>query len=213
MRLPVIFTGLLTLLAGLALAGCWSRETPVARGNQTQVLHRGLGADVAELDPHIVTGLPELNVVSALFEGLVAEDPRDLHPVPGVASSWDISHDQLRYTFQLRPEARWSNGDQLTAHDFVNSFRRVLTASLGADYASMLYVVQNAEAYHKGEIIGRRSCDRPPYPRHHSRPLHASFSRSPHAPNLVSRSPTHPRKIRHRRTTRHPLDTSRKHRQ
>jgi len=147
-----IFTGLFTLLALVNLTGCWSRETPVALGNQEQVLHRGLGADVAELDPHIVTGLPELNVLSALFEGLVAEDPQDLHPVPGVAASWDISHDQLRYTFHLRSDALWSNGDPVTAEDFVNSFRRVLTASLGADYASMLYVVQNAEAYHKGEL-------------------------------------------------------------
>lgn len=152
MRSTSLFIGLLAFLALLNLTGCWSRESAVARGNQEQVLHRGLGADVAELDPHIVTGLPELNVLSALFEGLVTEDSRDLHPVSGVASSWDISHDQLRYTFHLRADSLWSNGDPVTAQDFVNSFRRVLTPSLGADYASMLYVVQNAEAYHKGEL-------------------------------------------------------------
>ncbi len=152
MRRSSFFTALIALVGLLNLTGCWSRESPVARGNQEQVLHRGLGADVAELDPHIVTGLPELNVVSALFEGLVAEDPHDLHPVPGVAESWEISHDQLRYAFHLRTDARWSNGDSVTAQDFVNSIRRVLTPSLGADYASMLYVVQNAEAYHKGEL-------------------------------------------------------------
>jgi len=152
MQRTYFVTGLLAILALLHLTGCWSRESLVTRGNHEQVLYRGLGADVAELDPHIVTGLPELNVVSSLFEGLVAEDPQDLHPVPGVAASWDISHDQLRYTFHLRSDALWSNGDPVTAEDFVNSFRRVLTASLGADYASMLYVVQNAEAYHKGEL-------------------------------------------------------------
>ncbi len=147
MRRSSLFAALLVFLTLLNLTGCWSRESAVTRGNQAQVLHRGLGADVAELDPHIVTGLPELNVLSALFEGLVTEDPRDLHPVPGVAS-----HDQLRYTFHLRADALWSNGNPVTAQDFVNSFRRVLTPSLGADYASMLYVVQNAEAYHKGEL-------------------------------------------------------------
>ena len=152
MRRTSFFTPLLALVGLLNLTGCWSRESPVAQGNQEQVLHRGLGADVAELDPHIVTGLPELNVLSALFEGLVAEDPHDLHPVPGVAKSWEVSLDQLRYTFHLRADARWSNGDSVTAQDFVNSIRRVLTPSLGADYASMLYVVQNAEAYHKGEL-------------------------------------------------------------
>jgi oligopeptide transport system substrate-binding protein len=136
----------------LILAGCWSRESPVDAGNRTQVLHRSLGADVAELDPHIITGLPELNVASALFEGLVGEDPQDLHPVPGVAARWEVSADGLVYTFHLRPDALWSNGEQVTARDFIGSFRRVLTPALGADYASMLYLVQRAEAYHRGEL-------------------------------------------------------------
>jgi oligopeptide transport system substrate-binding protein len=136
----------------LFLAGCWSRESPVDAGIRTQVLHRGLGADVAELDPHLISGLPEINVVTALFEGLVAEDPQDLHPVPGVAASWDVAPDGLTYTFHLRPEARWSDGTPVTAQDFVASYRRVLTPSLGADYASMLRVVQRAEAYHRGDL-------------------------------------------------------------
>jgi len=152
MRPAIAFLSLAALIGSLALSGCWSRDTPVEQGNQQQILHRGLGADVAELDPHIVTGLPEVNVVSALFEGLVAEDPRDLHPVPGTAESWELSSDQLRYTFHLRANAKWSNGTPITSADFIASFRRVLTASLGADYAAMLYVVQNAEAYHKGTL-------------------------------------------------------------
>lgn len=139
-------------LIAVILSGCGPRETPVEQGNREQVLHRGLGADVAELDPHIVTGLSEINVVASLFEGLVAEDPVDLHPVPGVAERWEISPDCLTYTFYLRANARWSNGAAITARDFLASFRRVLTASLGADYATMLYLVQNAEACHKGRL-------------------------------------------------------------
>lgn len=141
-----------SVLLCLLLAGCWSRETPVDAGIRTQVLHRGLGADVAELDPHLISGLPEINVVTALFEGLVAEDPQDLHPVPGVAARWEVSPDGLTYTFHLRPEARWSDGAPVTAQDFVASYRRVLTPALGADYASMLHVVQRAEAFHRGEV-------------------------------------------------------------
>jgi len=137
--------------AGL-LVSCGKRESPVERGIREQVLHRGLSADPAELDPHIITGLPEINVVSTLFEGLVAEDPVDLHPVPGVAESWDVAPDGLTYTFHLRANARWSNGQPVTAQDFANSVRRVLTRSLGADYATMLYVLVNAEAYHKGTL-------------------------------------------------------------
>jgi oligopeptide transport system substrate-binding protein len=134
------------------MSGCWSRESPVTQGNREQILHRSLGADVAELDPHIVSGMPEMNVVSALFEGLLGEDPHDLHPVPGVAESWTVSADQLRYTFHLRANAKWSNGAPVTAQDFIASFRRVLTPSLGADYAGMFYLVENAEAFHKGHL-------------------------------------------------------------
>ncbi len=147
-----LILALVSTLSGLALAGCWSRESPVEQGNREQVLHRSLGADVADLDPQLVTGLPEVNVVSALFEGLVGEDPHDLHPVPGVAEAWDISPDGLTYTFHLRADARWSNGEPLTSQDFLNGYRRILTADLAADYASMLYLVQNAQAFHKGTL-------------------------------------------------------------
>lgn len=144
------------LLAGigviLSLGGCWSRETLVESGNRSQILHRSLAADVADLDPHLVTGLPEFNVVTALFEGLVTEDPRDLHPVPGVAEHWEISPDLLTYTFHLRDQARWSNGEPVRAKDFINAFHRVLSPELGADYAAMLHLVVNAEAYHKGTL-------------------------------------------------------------
>ncbi len=142
-------TGLLCLLF---CTGCPRRETPVDVGIREQILHRGLSADPSDLDPHIISGLSEINVVTALFEGLVAEDPVDLHPVPGVAESWEVSSDGLAYTFHLRGNARWSNGDVVTAQDFANSFRRVLTPKLAADYATMLYLLVNAEAYHKGSI-------------------------------------------------------------
>jgi oligopeptide transport system substrate-binding protein len=147
-------SGLLCFLCFLwpFIPGCAKRETPAESAIRDQILLRGLSADPAELDPHIITGLPEINVVSTLFEGLVSEDPVDLHPVPGVAESWDVSPDALTYTFHLRANARWSNGEPVTAQDFANSIRRVLTPSLGADYATMLYVLANAEAYHKGRL-------------------------------------------------------------
>ncbi|MBL9216615.1 MAG: peptide ABC transporter substrate-binding protein [Opitutaceae bacterium] len=148
MRRPFL-PWLLCLLLGLA-AGCLRRESPVDQGVRERILHRGLAADPAEIDPHVISGLPEINVATALFEGLVAEDPADLHPVPGVAERWDASADGLTYTFHLRADARWSNGEPVTAADFVRSIRRVLSPTLGADYATMLYVLLNAEAYHKG---------------------------------------------------------------
>lgn len=141
------------VLAGLlALSGCLKRESPVATGNREQILHRGIGYEVSELDPHFVVGIAEGDVLRALFEGLVTEDPLDLHPVPGVAERWEVAPDGTSYTFHLRKEAQWSDGTPLTAHDFVASFRRILTPGLAAEYANMLYVLQRAEAFHKGAI-------------------------------------------------------------
>jgi oligopeptide transport system substrate-binding protein len=151
-RLPVCsFLRLLGLFAAILLFGaCLKRETNVERGNREHILHRGIGVDPTDLDPHVATNLAEVDLVSALFEGLVVEDPVDLHPVPGVAARWDISPDQLTYTFHLRPDAKWSDGKPVTAQDFVESWRRVLTPSLGAENAGLLYVLQGAEAFHKG---------------------------------------------------------------
>ena len=142
----------MALTASLLLGSCWKHESAIERGIRDQVLHRGLSAEPFDLDPHIISALPDINVVTALFEGLVSEDPKTLAPVPGVAERWEPSADNLTYTFHLRANARWSNGEPVTALDFVNAFRRVLTPSLGADYATMLHVILNAEAYQRGAI-------------------------------------------------------------
>ena len=136
----------------LPISACTRRETDVQRGNREQVLHRGIGSEVSDLDPQLVTGLAEQCVVSALFEGLVTEDPRDLHPVPGVAERWETSPDGLTYTFHLRADAKWSDGATVTAPDFVASFRRILTPSLAADNATLFYLVRNAEAFNQGRL-------------------------------------------------------------
>ena len=150
--LRIAVLGSLSSVLWLANAGCVRRQTNVQRGDREQVLHCGIGSEVADLDPQIVTGIGERYVLSALFEGLVNEDPRDLHPVPGVAASWDVSPDGLVYVFHLRADARWSNGDPVTAGDFAASFRRLLTPSLGAENAALFYGVTNAEAFNQGRL-------------------------------------------------------------
>jgi oligopeptide transport system substrate-binding protein len=145
--------GVLLLVAALLLfSSCRKPESNVDKGNRTGVLHKGNGKEVQDLDPHVVNSVSSFNVISALLEGLVAEDPVDLHPVPGVAERWDVSEDLRTYTFHLRQNARWSNGDPVTAHDFLRSYRRILAPTLASDVAYMLYVVENAEAFHKGQI-------------------------------------------------------------
>ena len=138
------------VLLALCLGACAKRETPVARGIREQVLHRGIGHDLADLDPALATQASDYTVLSSLFEGLVAEDPVDLHPVPGVASSWEHSADGLTWRFHLRAQARWSNGDPLRAQDFVSSWLRALAPSLAADSAQELYVIRGAEAFNRG---------------------------------------------------------------
>jgi len=127
-------------------------------------LRVGNGTEPQDLDPHIVSGVPEHRIVSTLFEGLVDVDAETLEPVPAVAESWTISEDRRVYTFHLRPAAGWSNGDPVTAHDFVYSWRRILTPALGGEYAYMLYCIKNAKAYHEGKIrdfseVGVRAVD------------------------------------------------------
>ena len=139
-----------SVLLLIILGGCLKHGTDVERGNREQVLHRGTGYEIGNLDPHLATNISEMDLISALFEGLVTEDPTDLHPVPGVAERWEVSTDQLTYTFFLRAGSRWSNGTPLTAEDFVASWRRILTPSLASSNASLLYVLQGAEAFAKG---------------------------------------------------------------
>ena len=140
------------LLALILHAGCGRRETRVEYGNREQVFFKGNGTEPAELDPQIVTGVTEHHTIMALLEGLVTEDPVDLHPVPGVAERWDISADGRVYTFHLRKDAKWSNGEPVTAQDFLESYKRILTPSLASEYAYMHFVVTNAEAFNKGKV-------------------------------------------------------------
>ena len=150
MKAPLKST-LVILLCSLLWA-CSGGESNVTEGNREGVLHLGNGTDPQELDPHIVTGVPEHHILTALLEGLVLKDPATLEPIPGVAERWEISDDGKRYRFYLRHNARWSNGDPVTAYDFTWSWWRALQPALGNQYAYMLFVIKNAEAYYKGEV-------------------------------------------------------------
>lgn len=116
------------------------------------VLRIGNGAEPQDLDPQTMSAYTDQNIAIALFEGLVAIDEATSQPVPAVAESWTTSPDGLTWTFRLRADARWSNGDPVTAQDFVTSFQRILSPALGAEYAYMLYPVKNAEAYNTGKL-------------------------------------------------------------
>ncbi len=143
----IIFLSIFSLLLG-----CAKQESRVVQGNRAQILHKGNGQEPEDLDPHIINGISEYNIISALLEGLVSEDPQTLQPIPGIAEYWEISDDRRVYTFYLRPDAKWSNGDSVTASDFAFSYRRILSPKLGSTYAYMLYPLQHAKSFHEGSI-------------------------------------------------------------
>jgi oligopeptide transport system substrate-binding protein len=103
--------------------------------------------DHHHLDPQRMSWLHDIRVAECLFEPLVKRDMSDLSITAGVAERWEISDDGLTYTFHLRPEARWSNGDPVTSADFLYAWRRALMPDLGADYAHMLFPIDGAEAF------------------------------------------------------------------
>lgn len=147
----LVALGLLSSVLVLLFTGCKPRETLVERGNREGILHLSVGSEPSDLDPHTVTGLGEAKLVQTLFDPLVSFEPGTLAPVPALAERWEISADGLTYTFHLRADAKWSDGSDLTAQDCVDSWQRILTPSLGADYAYFLYLLRGAEAFHKGQ--------------------------------------------------------------
>jgi len=158
MRFPLLLSArrwpgvILTLLTLGVVAGCARRETPAEAGRQSGTLLLGNGAEPEDLDPHICTALSDYNVLMALFEGLTCIDEATSEAVPGAASSWDVSPDGLHYTFHLRPGLTWSNGEPLTADDFVFSFQRAISPKIGSDYSYLFYPLVNAEAFNQGKL-------------------------------------------------------------
>ena len=150
MRLSVLKVLLATL--SIISISCDSRQSNVERGNAAGELYFGLGTEPSGIDPHLITGLTELYVTLAFFEGLVTYKSETMEIIPAVAERWVVSEDGRTYTFFFDPEARWSNGDPVRAEDFLFSFERILSPAFGGAYAYMLYDMKNAEAFNKGEI-------------------------------------------------------------
>ena len=136
----------------LALPGCARRETPVEAGIRTQTLLVGNAAEPADLDPQAINAFTDSNIVYTLFEALTKLDAKTSRAVPAAADRWAVSPDGLIYTFHIRPNARWSNGDPLTSDDFAYSFHRILTPAFAASYSYMLWPIKNAEAFNSGKI-------------------------------------------------------------
>jgi oligopeptide transport system substrate-binding protein len=137
----------LGISAALILAGVVAAPPAVAE----TVLRIANLAEPASLDPHKTVMKVQINITRNLFEGLVVLDPKG-NVAPGVAESWSVSEDGLSYRFKLRANAKWSNGDPVTASDFVFSLRRMEDPRTVAREAELLYPIKNAEEVNTGKL-------------------------------------------------------------
>lgn len=126
-------------------SGCSKR----AASPTDHVLRISQRNEPATLDPQRATLPDEFFIIRALSEGLLTPDPAGGAPLPGAAEKWEVTPDGLTYTFHLRPDAKWSNGDPVTAQDFAWSIQRMLDPSTAAPKAALFFPVKNAEAYYR----------------------------------------------------------------
>lgn len=135
-----LLSGGLALAGGLLTVPAFAQEVVYNRGNDT---------DPTTLDHHKTSTVAEGNLMRDLYEGLVVQNAK-AEIVPGVAESWEVSDDGLTYTFKLRENAKWSNGDPVKASDFVFAYQRIQDPATAAPYANMLYPIVNAEEINTG---------------------------------------------------------------
>lgn len=150
-------TQALLLGAGLAVAATstLSIAAEVPAGTElakVQELVRGNGTEVATIDPHKSQGVPESHVIRDLLEGLVNQDGEG-NTIPGVAESWETT-DNKTFTFHLRKDAKWSNGDPVTAQDFVYSWQRAVDPATASPYAWYMEYTKMANA--KDIVAGKK---------------------------------------------------------
>ncbi len=117
-----------------------------------QVIHIGNWIEPRDLDPQRVLSGQEMRIVENVFEPLVDLDPKTLNPIPAVAQSWTSSADGLVWTFKLRNDAKWSNGDLVTAEDFVYAWTRLLDPNTASEYAYFAYFIKNAEKFNSKKL-------------------------------------------------------------
>jgi oligopeptide transport system substrate-binding protein len=157
--LNLVIAGLLILSLGLVWvtiaiiqpAGDASSGGPPA-GTDDAVFTFNQGLEPRTLDPAAITDTHSAFIAGSLFEGLLVWNAAGDALEPGIASSYEVSDDGRQYTFTLREDAIWTNGDPVAAADFVVAWRRLLNPDLGSPYASLLYPIKGARELHRGLV-------------------------------------------------------------
>ncbi|WP_313892089.1 peptide ABC transporter substrate-binding protein [Psychrobacillus sp.] len=127
-------------------------DTGEVESKDSQKIVYVLNNEADKLDPGLTAETYASPILSNVFEGLVQVNDK-YEPIEGVAKSWEVSDDGLIYTFNIREDAKWSDGTPLTANDFFYSWTRVMTAATASDYSFMMYpYIKNGEKFFNGEV-------------------------------------------------------------
>ncbi len=156
---PILLAALL-MIGGLVWVGTRRPTTTMTaysltlqEANKNKILLITVGSEPRTLDPQAAQGVTEHHIIMAMIEGLVAPSIDDQSKVvPGMADRWQHNEDYSVWTFHIGEDRKWSNGDPVTAQDFVFSYKRMLTASFGAQYSDNLFILKGAEDYYRGKI-------------------------------------------------------------
>ena len=152
-RSSIVLAALLVAVAALVAAGCGGGSSSSSSGSgggggklaANQTITIAWGSEPPSLDPGLATDTTSANVLLNIMDPLVKLDPKTLKPLPSLAQSWDQKGNTV--TFHLRKDGKWTNGQPVTANDFVYSWLRTISPQLGADYAYQFFGIKGAEAY------------------------------------------------------------------
>jgi oligopeptide transport system substrate-binding protein len=160
----VAFASTVTIMATLVTGCATNSKTTGQTGNlaANQVVKYNLGTDPKTVDPALNDAVDGATVICNAFEGLMRLDAKD-KPVYGVAEKYEISKDQMTYTFHLRKDAKWSDGVAVKASDFEYAWKRALNPDVASPYAYQLYYLKGGEAYNEGkgtaDAVGVKATD------------------------------------------------------
>ncbi|BCB36893.1 oligopeptide-binding protein oppA [Bacillus cereus] len=141
----------MALVISLLLIACNNKENKSDAESKKQVLNVTVSEEIPSLDTAKTMDGTSAHVMQNIFEGLYVLDDQD-QPIPAVAKSFKRSENGKKYTFDLRKDAKWSNGDNVTAHDFMFAWKRAIAPETASQYASMLFYVKNAKEINKGTM-------------------------------------------------------------
>ncbi|EPC8419432.1 peptide ABC transporter substrate-binding protein [Bacillus wiedmannii] len=141
----------MALVTSLLLTACNNKANKSETEAKKQVLNVTVSEEIPSLDTAKTMDGTSAHVMQNIFEGLYVLDDQD-QPIPAVAKSFKRSEDGKKYTFDLRKDAKWSNGDNVTANDFMFAWKRAITPETASQYASMLFHVKNAKEINKGTM-------------------------------------------------------------